>query len=196
MVSLTARSTVTVSMFRANLGKLKNLHCASSPLLLFISPANRSAFNPFIVFKGLFSPLSRDAGVSRMDHSLQKVAGYGQDISNSILGIPRAIRLDDHDIMKFVAANTTIPVPKIYETKFDEEQNTFYIIMDYMCTENRWTNPRNILVNEDGDIAAVLDWEWAGWFPEYWDVVQMFTDLPSKKQMPEYAKHLRSSLSH
>ncbi|KKZ63777.1 hypothetical protein EMCG_01881 [[Emmonsia] crescens] len=191
-------------------------------------------------------------------------AGYGQNISNSVLGIPRVIRLDEHrvlkkarnvlepDIMKFITANTTIPVPKTYETKFDEEQKTFYIIMDYMHgkpLDKAWVNltqdqrastcrqiagylkelrqltgkqiegvngtpvrtpsnnpghhhaihfahgdlsPRNILVDEGGHITAVLDWEWAGWFPEYWDVVRMLTDIPSKKQMPEYAKHLHS----
>lgn len=29
--------------------------------------------------------------------------------------------------------------------------------------------PRNILVKKDGTIAAILDWECAGWFPEYWE---------------------------
>ena len=29
---------------------------------------------------------------------------------------------------------------------------------------------RNILVH-DGSIVAVLDWEYAGWYPAYWDYV-------------------------
>ncbi|KAK7431651.1 hypothetical protein QQZ08_001870 [Neonectria magnoliae] len=29
---------------------------------------------------------------------------------------------------------------------------------------------RNVMVR-DGRIVALLDWEWAGWYPEYWDYV-------------------------
>ena len=30
-------------------------------------------------------------------------------------------------------------------------------------------NPWNILVTYDGHLSAILDWESAGWYPEYWD---------------------------
>lgn len=30
-------------------------------------------------------------------------------------------------------------------------------------------NPRNILATEDGKITGIVDWENAGWFPEYWE---------------------------
>ena len=29
--------------------------------------------------------------------------------------------------------------------------------------------PRNIMVKRDGTIAAIVDWDSAGWFPEYWE---------------------------
>lgn len=29
--------------------------------------------------------------------------------------------------------------------------------------------PRNILVQEDGTVTAIVDWETAGWYPEYWE---------------------------
>ncbi|KAF8148201.1 kinase-like domain-containing protein [Crassisporium funariophilum] len=29
--------------------------------------------------------------------------------------------------------------------------------------------PRNILVKMDGTVTAILDWDSAGWFPEYWE---------------------------
>lgn len=32
--------------------------------------------------------------------------------------------------------------------------------------------PRNILVDDDGSVAAIVDWENAGWFPEYWELVK------------------------
>lgn len=30
-------------------------------------------------------------------------------------------------------------------------------------------NMRNVLVNENGRISGIVDWECAGWFPEYWE---------------------------
>ncbi len=29
--------------------------------------------------------------------------------------------------------------------------------------------PRNILVDESGRITGIIDWELAGWYPEYWE---------------------------
>lgn len=37
--------------------------------------------------------------------------------------------------------------------------------------------PRNIIV-QDGRIKALLDWEYAGWYPEYWEFVKFF-DRPT-----------------
>ncbi|POR37012.1 Uncharacterized protein TPAR_02789 [Tolypocladium paradoxum] len=34
-------------------------------------------------------------------------------------------------------------------------------------------NPNNILV-KDGHITAIVDWEFAGWYPEYWDYTKMY----------------------
>lgn len=31
----------------------------------------------------------------------------------------------------------------------------------------------NILVNEDDTITAIIDWEFAGWYPEYWEYIKM-----------------------
>lgn len=39
--------------------------------------------------------------------------------------------------------------------------------------------PRNILVRE-GRVVAVLDWENAGWYPEYWDFVKSFNALDGR----------------
>jgi aminoglycoside phosphotransferase (APT) family kinase protein len=33
--------------------------------------------------------------------------------------------------------------------------------------------PRNPIVDDDCRITAVLDWESFGWFPDYWEYVQM-----------------------
>ncbi|KAK0448002.1 hypothetical protein EV421DRAFT_1785311 [Armillaria borealis] len=38
-----------------------------------------------------------------------------------------------------------------------------------LCFSHCDLNPTNILVTEDGRLAAIIDWEGAGWFPEYWE---------------------------
>ncbi|KAF8523626.1 kinase-like domain-containing protein [Gautieria morchelliformis] len=36
--------------------------------------------------------------------------------------------------------------------------------------------PRNIMAKRDGTITAIIDWDSAGWFPEYWEYTKaMFT---------------------
>ena len=61
----------------------------------------------------------------------------------------------------------------------------FYIetIKTGMRDNHKWRlthgnmGPHNILV-ENGRITAVLDWELAGWLPEYWEYVKMIQYLP------------------
>ncbi|KAK2794292.1 hypothetical protein FQN52_008650 [Onygenales sp. PD_12] len=206
-------------------------------------------------------------------------AGYGQDISNSILGTCHIIRLDEHRVLKkghenaqepatmqFIAENTTIPyipgepLDKAWKKlTHDQRVSTCSQLVGYLNqlqelpgkrieamngtavrigwydslwdgpfdTENGFNDfqakgadqrpgdsnviqfpgdnhaihfahgdlsPRNVMVDEGGHIIGLLDWEWAGWFPEYWEVVRMRLDLPSKKQMPQYAELLRNTL--
>ncbi|KAK2793345.1 hypothetical protein FQN52_001482 [Onygenales sp. PD_12] len=33
--------------------------------------------------------------------------------------------------------------------------------------------PRNIMVDERHGITGILDWEWAGWYPDYWEYAQI-----------------------
>ncbi|KAI1946166.1 hypothetical protein LOZ53_002619 [Ophidiomyces ophidiicola] len=199
--------------------------------------------------------------------------GYDQVVGVSILGLPLVTRLDEDRVvkndstlreieaLKFVAANTTTPVRRVYDNKPNEEDDSYYVVMDYMpgqpldkvwmnltidqrasvCDqlagylsqpqklkshrieaangsskefndflargtqhrpaeihEIRFTHgdlsPRNILADDSGHIAAIVDWEWAGWFPEYWDVARIFLDMPGKKKMPNYGEQLCSAL--
>ena len=34
--------------------------------------------------------------------------------------------------------------------------------------------PRNIMVNDNLIITGLIDWENAGWYPEYWEYVKFF----------------------
>lgn len=187
----------------------------------------------------------------------------------------------ESEIMKYIAANTTLPVPKVYDFKFDEQRQSFFIVMDYVpgdTLERRWKNftsdqrdfvchqlaeclaqlrkltgdyigtvnrgairfglwqsrwggpfdnekefndwmleaggdaaecglthdhaihfahadlsPRNIMVDENGRITGILDWERAGWFPEYWDIVRIYYDRPVSSLVPDFVKHLESA---
>ncbi|KAL1847948.1 hypothetical protein Plec18170_008362 [Paecilomyces lecythidis] len=33
--------------------------------------------------------------------------------------------------------------------------------------------PRNIMVDEQNKVTGILDWEWAGWYPDYWEYAQI-----------------------
>src|SRR5437762_6579058 len=35
-------------------------------------------------------------------------------------------------------------------------------------------SPRNIMVSEEGHITGIIDWEYAGWYPEYWEAAKAF----------------------
>ncbi|EGD97970.1 hypothetical protein TMEN_4341 [Trichophyton mentagrophytes] len=52
--------------------------------------------------------------------------------------------------------------------------------------------PRNIIVDDTGHINAIVDWERAGWYPEYWDIVRMYYDFPLKHEMKDYTQFWRS----
>lgn len=47
--------------------------------------------------------------------------------------------------------------------------------------------PRNILVDESGKVTAILDWEDAGWYPEYWEY---FKALQHPRPMPDWLDYL------
>lgn len=76
----------------------------------------------------------------------------------------------------------------------------FYIESLKACMKDnhRWRlthgdiGPHNILV-ENGRITAVLGWELAGWYPEYWEYVKMIQTLPFEcRDFKSYARRLWS----
>lgn len=46
--------------------------------------------------------------------------------------------------------------------------------------------PRNILVEGDR-VTAIIDWEFAGWYPEHWEYMRAFRDWNS---MPDWSQYL------
>ncbi|PQE13547.1 kinase-like domain protein [Rutstroemia sp. NJR-2017a WRK4] len=49
--------------------------------------------------------------------------------------------------------------------------------------------PRNMIVR-DGKVVAVLDWENAGWYPEYWDFVKTFNALDQRCNWYDYVDRI------
>ncbi|KAJ5143212.1 uncharacterized protein N7515_001999 [Penicillium bovifimosum] len=49
--------------------------------------------------------------------------------------------------------------------------------------------PRNILV-EGGRVTAILDWEYAGWYPAYWEYIQALRQLKPMPDWPEYLSRI------
>lgn len=47
------------------------------------------------------------------------------------------------------------------------------------CFTHADLNPRNIIVRR-GRVAAIIDWEFAGWYPEYWEVTKAHYNYFSK----------------
>jgi hypothetical protein len=46
-------------------------------------------------------------------------------------------------------------------------------------------SPRNILI-EGGRVTAILDWEYAGWYPEHKEYIQAFRYVRPMPDGPEY----------
>ena len=53
-------------------------------------------------------------------------------------------------------------------------------------------SPRNILVDEYGRVNAVLDWDRAGWYPEYWDQTRILSENPGVQGYWDYIEHIIS----
>ena len=91
----------------------------------------------------------------------------------------------------------------------DEESfNTFVLdlytqcpqpIRDALCSKMRSDHsirfthadlsPRNIIV-KDGKIKAIVDWEFSGWYPEYWEYVKFFECKTKCKDWKNFARYI------
>ncbi|KAJ5290529.1 uncharacterized protein N7443_010782 [Penicillium atrosanguineum] len=50
-------------------------------------------------------------------------------------------------------------------------------------------SPRNTLI-EGGRVTAILDWEYAGWYPEHWEYIQALRQLKPMPDRPEYLSRI------
>ncbi|APA08872.1 hypothetical protein sscle_04g036420 [Sclerotinia sclerotiorum 1980 UF-70] len=75
----------------------------------------------------------------------------------------------------FLLSDAYPQVPKCFLTMAENSLRTNHSIV----FAHGELAPRNILVRE-GYVVAVLDWEYAGWYPEYWDFVKSFNALDAR----------------
>ncbi|OJD11548.1 hypothetical protein AJ78_07708 [Emergomyces pasteurianus Ep9510] len=99
-------------------------------------------------------------------------------------------RIAEAEALRFVRANTpyTIPAPEVYEAYPDTETNHRVILMEYI---DELRSIKGAIGSVDGtcedpvfcaelggfgpyknEVVAILDWEMAGFYPEYWEYVK------------------------
>jgi len=119
----------------------------------------------------------KQAIAEQMYHVLQQLRGLK---GSYIGGLDRApvvdMRRSDHiggpfdtesQFNDFLLDNMTSSLPSLYRESLQKTLRTDH---DIIFTHAD-LHLRNIIV-KDGVIAAILDWECAGWYPEYWEYVK------------------------
>ena len=87
------------------------------------------------------------------------------------------------DFNNWLIGNVISKAPAIYRRMLHQAMSeTHEIVLTHADLR-----PANIIVR-DGAIVALLDWEVAGWYPEYWDFVQFFRDMDRKLDFHNYAE--------
>jgi len=51
--------------------------------------------------------------------------------------------------------------------------------------------PWNVLVDEDDyRVTAILDWEYAGWYPEHWEYIKVLGHWRPMPDLSDYLPHI------
>ncbi|OAL35373.1 hypothetical protein AYO20_05424 [Fonsecaea nubica] len=74
---------------------------------------------------------------------------------------------------EFLLSNTISTTPPIYRKMLEDLLST---TKHKILLTHGDLSPTNIVVKE-GQIVGIIDWEFAGWYPEYWEFVQFFRAL-------------------
>ena len=86
------------------------------------------------------------------------------------------------DFNTFLRQNAVSKTPKIYHRMLASLMSDTHRIL----FTHGDLSPRNIIVRE-GRIVGLLDWECAGWYPEYWEFVRFFRNIYTRIDWHEYA---------
>ena len=86
------------------------------------------------------------------------------------------------DFNTFLRQNTVSKTPKVYHRMLA----SFMLDTHRILFTHGDLSPRNIIVRE-GCIVGLLDWECAGWYPEYWEYIRFFRNIYTRIDWHEYA---------
>lgn len=82
----------------------------------------------------------------------------------------------------FLASSVLSGTPPILVRKFRQQLRS-----DHRLVFTHGDIAQHNIIIRDNNVVALLDWQCAGWFPEYWDYVKFFTRPAKKKDWYEYA---------
>ncbi|KAK0734943.1 hypothetical protein B0T26DRAFT_746786 [Lasiosphaeria miniovina] len=100
--------------------------------------------------------------------------------------------------MRFVRNNTTIPVPRLVDVDLDKmlhtlsDENIATIaeeLAGYVTQLQQLDTDKDVA--SDGKITGIIDWQFAGWYPQYWEYVKLQTTLHTSNS-PSTVKWLRA----
>ncbi|KAL2815991.1 hypothetical protein BJX63DRAFT_430584 [Aspergillus granulosus] len=88
----------------------------------------------------------------------------------------------EQDFNRFILADLVKSAPVLLQHYAEHAlQDTHEIVFTHADIA-----PRNILVDENAQITALLDWEDAGWYPEYWEYIKAFSHWKPIPDWPDY----------
>ncbi|KAH7317052.1 kinase-like domain-containing protein [Stachybotrys elegans] len=98
---------------------------------------------------------------------------------------------DKNAFNEFLILNLLERIPPVMRTAFSRQLQTGHRIVLSHCD----LAPGNIIV-KDGKIEGLIDWEVAGWCPEYWEYVKFFDCFSAGHDWKHYAGDIFPELYH
>ncbi|ATY58577.1 kinase-like domain [Cordyceps militaris] len=95
---------------------------------------------------------------------------------------------DETEFNNYLVSSLFKQIPTVLRTSFRNHLRTDHRIV----FSHGDLTPRNIMM-QDGKISGVVDWEDAGWYPEYWELIK-FIERPAVGDWKEYAEVIFSTL--
>ncbi|KAE8148037.1 kinase-like domain-containing protein [Aspergillus avenaceus] len=138
---------------------------------------------------------SRDLSVTAKQAIVKQVAAYVDElrrleppqkgiVASADLGKCLDVRVGFHDHLRG-------QTPLEDATKvFDEAVTVCHSRQYRTCFAHADLCPRNIIVR-DGEVAAIIDWQFAGWYPEYWEYTKAHFGI---LDMPDWYEELRNAI--
>ncbi|KAI9841637.1 MAG: hypothetical protein M1837_000484 [Sclerophora amabilis] len=90
--------------------------------------------------------------------------------------------LDEGGLNDFLISDVFAATPSILVRKFRQRLRT-----DHRVVFTHADLAQHNIIIRDNKIVALVDWQYAGWYPEYWDYIKFFARPARNKDWYEYA---------